>query len=67
MKIISPSLLNSDTYQIKEQFEALEKCLSARNASCRRAAMPFFVESFCTYGIIASNILFEARAFLHIW
>ena len=26
MKIISPSLLNSDTYQIKEQFEALEKC-----------------------------------------
>ena len=29
MKIISPSLLNSDTYQIKEQFEALEKCLSA--------------------------------------
>ena len=26
MKIISPSLLNSDTYQIKEQFEILEKC-----------------------------------------
>ena len=26
MKIISPSVLNSDTYQIKEQCEILEKC-----------------------------------------
>ena len=28
MKIISPSLLNSDTYQIKEQFEAFYQALA---------------------------------------
>jgi hypothetical protein len=37
-------------------FEALEKCLSAQNASCRSAATPFFAAvSLFIYGKIASN------------
>jgi len=42
--------------KLQTEFEALEKCLSARNASCRRAAAPFFTKVGLACGIIASNI-----------
>ena len=37
-------------------FEALEKCLSAQNASCRDAAAPFSKRVFVHIGIITSRI-----------
>ena len=54
------SRLNSFKRVVKFQalkLEALEKCLSAQNASCRDAAAPFSKRVFVHIGIITSRIL----------
>jgi len=42
------------------KLEALEKWLSAQNASCRDAATPFSAEGAPGCGNAASNMLFKA-------